>query len=408
MTNLLAMPKNPNLKFTMQHVDYLKGISISANAPGTLLQDFNTLLNFIGSAGTEVSINTHFIPMKSLLAINQRMSRPIQPKTARPTQKTFPHINGLYLLLRASGLGLIQTDKKKVSLVLDSTLLSQWQQLNDVEKYFALFQAWAKRNNDEIVYERSHLDASCFEECYYFLENGIRESIFAKNVDSLRYRLGLHRLALLEFFGLVNVELNTLDEKNHWPIACVQPTKFGQALVSCIANIDDFNYHSDQQISSWIEVLRNYFPAWQNELLPEQTTAENKIVTFKVILEQSYRRIAVSSELNLDQLADHILSVFSFDHDHLYEFKYKNRYGITQRIAHPYLQDHDGETTDESTVSELPLQVGALIIFHFDFGDDWMFNILVEGVEDKLSSQANFKLLEKVGKVPKQYIYDDL
>lgn len=407
MTNIIAITKNPVLGFSTQQADYLKNLNINSSFPGTLLKDFNTLLGLIGADGLAVSETAHIFAMKVLPNINQRMSKPIQPKTVRPTQKTFPHINGLYLLLRASGLATVQVDKKKARLILDPALMLQWQLLNDTEQYFALFQAWTLQYNDEIVSESNRFDASCFEECYYFLKESICESSFARDVSSLRYRPGLHRLALLELFGFVTIELNALDEKNHWPVARVIPTEFGQAIIRCIANIEFKNtdYYDDQMVESWLDELKNYFPAWQKNLQLEQSKIENKIVTLKVILEKSYRTIAVSSELSLEQLAAHILSAFSFDQDHLYEFKYKNRCGITQRIVHPYIEDHDGMTTDDAYVGDLPLQVGAEIIFHFDFGDDWLFKILVEEIEDKTNSQATFKLLEKVGKAPKQYGY---
>ncbi len=39
--------------------------------------------------------------------MNERLSEPIQLDLKRPQQKSYPPINGLYLLLRASGLGQI-------------------------------------------------------------------------------------------------------------------------------------------------------------------------------------------------------------------------------------------------------------------------------------------------------------
>ncbi|MBW2331481.1 MAG: plasmid pRiA4b ORF-3 family protein, partial [Deltaproteobacteria bacterium] len=40
--------------------------------------------------------------------------------------------------------------------------------------------------------------------------------------------------------------------------------------------------------------------------------------------------------MDFDILSSTILNAFDFDHDHLYQFSYKNRTGILNRINHPY------------------------------------------------------------------------
>ena len=62
---------------------------------------------------------------------------------------------------------------------------------------------------------------------------------------------------------------------------------------------------------------------------------EGKVV-FKVSLGKAYRKLAIPSTINLDELACSILSAFNFNNDHLYEFIFKNNYGITERISHSY------------------------------------------------------------------------
>jgi len=123
--------------------------------PGTLLKDFSTLLDFIGSAGIPVSGKNHLIAIKLLPQLNQLMSHPFDVKLKRPQQKSFPHINGLYLLLRASGLIQIALEKKETKLMLDNKVLTDWASLNSTERYFALFHAWWLRGSAEIIRESS-------------------------------------------------------------------------------------------------------------------------------------------------------------------------------------------------------------------------------------------------------------
>lgn len=88
------------------------------------------------------------------------------------------------------------------------------------------------------------------------------------------------------------------------------------------------------------------------------------IYVFKVTLGSSYRKLAVPGATSLEALAIGILSAFNFDNDHLYEFIYKSRYGITERIVHPYVENNQLFTPDY-VVGELPLYHGRSLFFIF-------------------------------------------
>src|SRR6516162_3254449 len=83
----------------------LKNQPIDESNPGTILKDFQTLLDFIGTYGIKTGGKNYRLPLTSLGALDERMSHPLHPRLARPQQLSFPHLNGLYLLLRCSGLG---------------------------------------------------------------------------------------------------------------------------------------------------------------------------------------------------------------------------------------------------------------------------------------------------------------
>ncbi|MCI5130728.1 MAG: hypothetical protein D3904_04235 [Candidatus Electrothrix sp. EH2] len=145
-----------NKKFTLSSAqqDTFKKQTISQKGPGTLLQDFEKILSFLGETGTPVSgVKKHF-PMARLAEINSQLTRPVTLKLKRPAQKSYPHINALYLLIRASGIGTIVSTGKKHRLVVEPTLTRQWQELNPTEQYFSLFEAWWCRGSDEILGEQ--------------------------------------------------------------------------------------------------------------------------------------------------------------------------------------------------------------------------------------------------------------
>lgn len=100
---------------SQQAIAILQQQEITQTTPGSILQDFQTLLNFIGQEGMTVGGKRNLIPQKSLAQINQQLVEPIQTDLQRPQQKSYPTINGLYLLLRATGMGKILQQGKKRS-----------------------------------------------------------------------------------------------------------------------------------------------------------------------------------------------------------------------------------------------------------------------------------------------------
>jgi hypothetical protein len=135
---------------------------------------------------------------------------------------------------------------------------------------------------------------------------------------------------------------------------------------------------------------------------PKIEEIEPSSYVFKISLGSAYRKIAVPSTVSLEDLAGSILSAFNFDNDHLYEFIFKNRYGITERIVHPYV-DNDALCTTDCVIGELPIYKGMELTFRFDFGDDWRFQLLVESILSNDSSYSEPTVIEQKGEPPEQY-----
>ena len=72
----------------------------------------------------QVSGINNLLPMQLLLKLNASLSMPIEILLKRPQQKSYPHINGLYLLLRATALGLIIAKGKNNILRLNDVITS--------------------------------------------------------------------------------------------------------------------------------------------------------------------------------------------------------------------------------------------------------------------------------------------
>lgn len=143
---------------------------IGEAGPGSILRDFQVLLDFVGGREIKVSGIHQVLPMSVLAELNARLSKPLRISLKRPQQKSYPHINGLYLLMRASGLSLIEVEGKQPLLTLDGEALASWRGLNLTERYFTLLEAWLLRGEGEIIGEDRDPLGSLFK-CSTFMES---------------------------------------------------------------------------------------------------------------------------------------------------------------------------------------------------------------------------------------------
>lgn len=399
------------ISLTLAEINLLKKQSFTTESPITVLKDFGVMLEFVAN-GVDVSARSHLLPIKALPTINEKLSHSLTLKLKRPQQKSYPHINGLFLLLRASGLTQIVVTKKGAKLVLDASALNSWNSLNVTEQYFSLLESWLYRGHPEIIGERDgRWDYYCFitDIAYFFeqLTDGLNIKQRVDGYNSLKYRPGLANLALMQMFGWVEIELDASIDEN-WPIAKITATDWGRSLFKLyhqqLSNTDEDDTNT-QSADTWSSELSFYFPDLKNCLVQpiDETLLETTIV-FKVVLQNAWRKIQVSGSSLFDQLAMSILEAFDFDNDHLYEFEYKNRYGYFEHVVHPQVE-HDAPVTTEWLVGSAPLYPGMALVFTFDFGDNWEFLLTVDSIENKPCNPKP-KIIEKHGKPPKQYSHE--
>ena len=100
--------------------------TIDENQPSPIIRDFQTCVDFLLPLGIEVSSINNFFPLKVLAELNTKLSHPIEIQLKRPLQKSYAYINGLYLLLRCSGICQIKTEGKKQLLVINEAIYQSW------------------------------------------------------------------------------------------------------------------------------------------------------------------------------------------------------------------------------------------------------------------------------------------
>jgi hypothetical protein len=405
--------------FSPADAEVLRRQTINENQPGSILRDFEIFLDFVRDRELKASGVNQLLPMNSLGELNALLAKPLDIRLKRPQQKSYSNINGLFLLGRASGLLGLQNRENEKIFILEADALSAWRELNATERYFTLLEAWIVRGSLEMLGEWQ--GGGIYNDTLYNLAR-LFEKIPAEglqiegNPEFRDYGLsfyGLHNIALAEMFGWLEIENGAGQTGRSRIIEKIRRTDFGRAVVGqLLLTLEalDFDWQNEEffgeQDRLAFDILKpsfaTYFPEWRACFRLSQAETVAGIYVFKVSLgKKTWRRIAVSSEDLLDHLSDAILNAFRFDHDHLYEFSYLNRFGVRERIGHPALDE--APSTDEFTIGELPLREGETMEYLYDFGDSWRFAVELEKIEPQSAKLKTPRILETHGKAPPQY-----
>ena len=117
----------------------------------------------------------------------------------------------------------------------------------------------------------------------------------------------------------------------------------------------------------------------------------------------TYRTMEISGKDTLDRLCEFILESYDFIHEHLYEFCMDNR--MYSDDSYQYDPEDGGPSTD-ITLDEINLVKGQNFSLHYDYGDDWMFTIHVQKIEEE-SRKKPALLLKSVGSVEQYPDWDE-
>jgi hypothetical protein len=423
-------------KLTQAQEQCLRDQVITIDQPGPVLRDFAMLLEFLGPDGVEAAGKYNLLPIRLIPELDQRLTRPLHLKLKRPQIRSHPYLQGLNLLLRASGLGRVAGSGARTRLMLDREALAQWDQLNLTERYFNLLEAAFRLGRGEMVGQSSRSWGSSVMLCVQAWQS-IPAS--GRRYDARKpaevYVLGIGRdfylLALMDLFGLVDVELPA-QPGTTWVPAGVRHTPFGDAVFSLLTSrfdvllghesfldepVEDEGDEDDEEeeededaaapdvprIGAWHPLFQPYFPEWQNNLTFAAPELRSGTYIFRVSLGNVWRLIATPAGATLDDLVSWILDSVDFDEDedHLYKFSYRDHLGRQAQALHPAMDE--GPWADEIPIGTVPLEPGQSMELVYDFGDNWRFTVKLEKIEPAATGVEAPSLLESHGKAPEQY-----
>lgn len=340
----------------------------------------------------------------------------MEHRLKRPQQRSFPLLNGLYLLLRTTGIGIGIGAPPSGTLALDPELLLMWRQLNPTEQYFTLLEHWLIHASTETIGEWDRCSDNCRNSLISVFNRFARRPVLRLEDSNARYGIGgsamdALTISLMDSLGWVSTEYELPAAGQAQQLARMELLPFGSAMMDLLTKTtlsnsrrmseEETHRHGVLQLR-----LSPYFPEWKQNLeLPEPEVRSGKY-TWRVSLGKPWRRIVIPGELSLESLADAILQAFDFENDHLYHFEYRDRRGQTVQIVCPEIRDANA-WTDEVAVQDLPLAEQAAMTFFFDYGDNWNFTVKLESVTEDDPTLNEAKVIQSSGKAPAQYNWDD-
>jgi hypothetical protein len=401
-------------------------------APTPLLKDFETFTRYLETNDFVLGKAKGFIPYKHLAALNEMMSHPNRENTPRTAQEFYPQLH-LYYHLALAGKLFGKAYHKNQFALKATERLATYRTLAPAEKYFSLLEtlwidcSWKELGNRTrsftLPYEvNNFLEAlsKCKPDVPLFARDG---PDILRRLDFLMPRTILQSFSLLGWYEMERDEnlYQRMGSKEYYPVARITPSILGVTITKILLRerpYDDWNIPTlrsagflpttkefqKKGLPDFVRLFRHVDADGElHSALPREIPkAVRGNFIFKVHVAPSvWRKIAVSSLHSLDDLHHAIQNAFDFDSDHLYAFYMDNRWYSDERFESPH--SSEGPWADEIKIGELGLATNQSFIYHFDFGDDWRFNVQLLEIKTGEPLLKKPKILEIHGKAPEQY-----
>jgi hypothetical protein len=133
---------------------------------------------------------------------------------------------------------------------------------------------------------------------------------------------------------------------------------------------------------------------------------------FEDIEEEVSRTFEIGGRHSLYDLHLEIQRAFDWDNDHMFSFYFGGKlFDRQNEYSGSPLGEHFASTIGESSkaaaktqLRDLALKEKKTFLYLFDYGDELVHEVLVEGIRDKEENEKGFPVvIKKVGEPPAQY-----
>lgn len=395
------------------------------------IEDFRKFCEYIEKYKPVLSKKKTQLGKRDLFEINALLHSRKDVAAPNYQQESYPVIDLMFHLV-VDGKLYRKTAGAKGNITLSAAPgKAEFDQLNAFEQYTFLFETfWCTFDFLEII--QLGFGSNPIEEVvdtFALSTSGkqLKKGAFSKRRDfEPLFSYSAVILHQFKFFGLCDLVLIKEGDKKLTryddSIEAVIPNEFGVNLCKILSGqkivrwnipcLKEFCYYKgdvrdDPGFVPLYKMMAPLFPTGsiKNTVLIVPAIEKGSYLFKVTVAPGVWRRIELSYQHSLLDLHDAIQSAFRFDDDHLYTFFMDgNR---NSRNAYDSPNCEEGPFVDEVSIGELELYEGQRILYLFDYGDSWEFDVLLEKIDSSRKLPSKPKIIEKKGKAPKQYGYFD-
>lgn len=402
-------------------------LQVTLNEPTSIVSDFSIFLNYLKQQPVKLTKAKQQLGRKDLRALYELLPNLGLEVGERSTQSYYPVINLFVELARK--LELINESYKgsTCSFVVANEQLRAYEKLTATEQYATLLKCfWLEADWETLqgaLYARQPFNVThLFDYLNTLPEN---KKILLHKDEQMDYLLASygHFLIYFQYFGFWEVTLNNeLTPKTKVRATAITINPFLKPLIPILRSsfknrmsayafdfLQLFASHlaeGEQSFTSEADFVSALKPLFAEGQLEKVLQKKEKVMlqgeyVFKVAHSGNcWRTIALHDSHTLLELHKWIQKAFDFSDDHLYAFYMDNQPFSTNCFNSPH--DDEGPFVNAITIGELYLHEGQQFLYLFDFGDEWMFRVTVQKINEGIDA-VEPGIREEQGELPERY-----
>jgi len=383
-------------------IEILKKFDIENPEICSIVKDFNLMLNYVIEKKLPLTAN-NVISSVVFKEINGFLSHKIEFNKPKVFAKSYPNVIAMFLLLRLSGLTKIEKLKSKNVLVIENDFYEKWKTLNKTEQFFHILKTIVFNFTLEPINEKKGDSFYNYVISEFAKNNNIE---IKKNDNLFNYFETKINISIYEQLGFITTSAQ-LNNEGNWEYTNIKVLSYGKIFFNYFIEKIRKSYNNEKVIKQkFDDEMKQIFPNYINKIKFKNKIIKDSNFIFEVSLKHHNLKlkISISSEAILDQLCIFILDCLDFDYDHLYSVEMKNNLGQTICFDG---SAYEKLTTETIIIGKLPIRVGSSMLYTYDFGENWEFDIKLLEIENADVKLEEPKLLELKGEIPQQYEYFD-
>ncbi|WP_438316154.1 plasmid pRiA4b ORF-3 family protein [Sporosarcina sp. FA9] len=425
--------------------------------PDDLIADFDIFLSYCQEHPVALTKKNEYISRKHLVKLNALMNVKAADATLYSDQDRYPYLHFLFNLSQSSRL--LQKNHTGLEIQLIGTeRISMFKDFSECEKYCSLLEAFWVDTDWTSLKKHSQNPAAQISSVFATFCNappGKKWNIASPITETDQFVNSQteewHYFHLyFEWFGLWSCQDDTKRIEEYYRNDCyfaktITLTPLGYSIMSVLIfernpeawNIahrrvngesewfpgmpletfngffttdSDYNrlaktVQTDQSNQPFHQPFVPFFPSGEliRTLPREQKRFNEGTYTFKVLFSNDvWRKLVLSGDSTMHDLHNSIIRSYQFGDDHLYSFFMDGKKWSDNCIASPD-DDFGHRNSEKVRIDSLCLQLGQKFLYLFDYGDEWVFNVLVEDINTNNTDAILPYVSAEKGLAPEQY-----